>query len=34
MGDGSVHFLSQSIDMVNYNRLGAKADGQTASVAQ
>ena len=32
LGDGSVHFFSQSIDLVNYNRLGAKADGQTASV--
>lgn len=32
MGDGSVQFLSQNIDMVNYNRLGSKADGQTASL--
>jgi prepilin-type N-terminal cleavage/methylation domain-containing protein/prepilin-type processing-associated H-X9-DG protein len=26
-GDGSVHFLSQSIDMVTYQMLGARADG-------
>ncbi|MCC6508790.1 MAG: DUF1559 domain-containing protein, partial [Pirellulaceae bacterium] len=26
-GDGSVQFLTQSIDMITYNRLGAKADG-------
>jgi prepilin-type processing-associated H-X9-DG protein len=32
MGDGSVHFLAQSIDMTNYQRLGAKADGNPASV--
>ena len=32
LGDGSVQFLSQNIDMVNYNRLGAKADGNTASL--
>ncbi|MGN6133880.1 MAG: DUF1559 family PulG-like putative transporter [Aureliella sp.] len=32
MGDGSVQFLSQSIDMTNYQRLGAKADGNTASL--
>ncbi len=32
MGDGSVHFLSQSIDMINLQRLGGKADGQTASL--
>ena len=34
MGDGSVQFFSQSIDMVNYNRLGGKSDGQTASIGQ
>jgi len=33
-GDGSVQFLSQSIDMVMYNRLGAKADGQPATIEQ
>ncbi len=27
MGDGSVQFLSETIDIVNYNRLGGKADG-------
>jgi prepilin-type processing-associated H-X9-DG protein len=27
MGDGSVRFLPQTIDMVTYNRIGAKADG-------
>lgn len=27
-GDGSVQFLSQSIDMTTYQRLGAKGDGQ------
>lgn len=32
MGDGSVQFLSESIDMLNYNRLGGKADGQAANV--
>jgi prepilin-type processing-associated H-X9-DG protein len=32
MGDGSVHFLSQSIDMNNYQRLGAKSDGFTVSI--
>jgi prepilin-type processing-associated H-X9-DG protein len=26
MGDGSVHFLQESIDMLMYNRLGGKAD--------
>ncbi len=32
LGDGSVQFLSQNIDLINYNRLGAKADGQTTSL--
>jgi hypothetical protein len=27
MGDGSVHFLPDSIDMLTYNRMGGKADG-------
>ena len=34
LGDGSVHFLSQSIDLINYNRLGAKSDGLTANVQE
>ena len=32
MGDGSVQFLSESVDMLNYNRLGGKADGGTANI--
>jgi prepilin-type processing-associated H-X9-DG protein len=32
MGDGSVQFFSQSIDMINYNRLGAKNDGNVANL--
>ena len=32
LGDGSVHFLSQNIDMINYQRLGGKADGLTATL--
>ena len=32
MGDGSVQFLSQNIDLINYNRLGAKADGQPVTL--
>jgi len=32
IGDGSVQFLSQNIDLVNYNRLGAKADGQPVTM--
>jgi prepilin-type N-terminal cleavage/methylation domain-containing protein/prepilin-type processing-associated H-X9-DG protein len=28
MGDGSVQFLSETIDMFSYNRLGGKADGE------
>jgi prepilin-type N-terminal cleavage/methylation domain-containing protein len=33
-GDASVHFLPDSIDPVVYNRLGAKADGGSASASQ
>lgn len=32
LGDGSVHFLSQNIDHVNYQRLGARNDGQVANL--
>ena len=32
LGDGSVHFLSQTIDHQVYQYLGAKADGKTAQV--
>ncbi len=32
MGDGSVQFLSESIDYANYNKLGGKADGEIASL--
>ncbi len=32
MGDGSVHFLPDSIDMLTYNRLGGKADGGSVSM--
>jgi prepilin-type processing-associated H-X9-DG protein len=32
MGDGSVQFLSQTIDMVGYNRLGGKADGEIGTI--
>ncbi|MCA9128088.1 MAG: DUF1559 domain-containing protein [Planctomycetales bacterium] len=32
LGDGSVHFLSQTIDMVMYQRLGSKNDGQPVNV--
>lgn len=31
-GDGSVHFLSQSIDHWNYNYLGCKNDGKAAQI--
>ena len=31
-GDGSVHFLSESIDHWNYQYLGAKADGEVATI--
>ncbi len=34
LGDGSVHFLSQTIDMLTYQNLGAKADGRNASITQ
>jgi prepilin-type N-terminal cleavage/methylation domain-containing protein len=34
IGDGSVHFLSQSIDMNTYNHLGSKAQGTPASLGQ
>lgn len=29
LGDGSVHFLSENIDMIMYQRLGSKNDGRT-----
>ena len=32
MGDGSVQFVSQNIDMVTYNALGGKAEGTPASL--
>ncbi|HEY7532628.1 MAG TPA: DUF1559 domain-containing protein [Nitrospiraceae bacterium] len=32
MGDGSVQFLSESIDHVNYQRLGGKADGEIVAI--
>ena len=32
MGDGSVHLLSQNIDMRTYQNLGAKADGNSVSL--
>ena len=31
MGDGSVHFLPDSIDVIVYNRMGAKNDGGAVS---
>jgi hypothetical protein len=31
MGDGSVRFVSQTIDYLSYQRLGGKADGQVIS---
>ena len=31
-GDGSVHYLSDSIDMVTYQRLGCRNDGMVASL--
>jgi prepilin-type processing-associated H-X9-DG protein len=31
MGDGSVQFIAEEIDMVSYNRLGGKADGLEAT---
>ena len=32
MGDGSVHFVSETIELFTYNRLGAKADGHPVSL--
>jgi prepilin-type N-terminal cleavage/methylation domain-containing protein/prepilin-type processing-associated H-X9-DG protein len=32
MGDGSVHFIPDSVDMTTYNRLGGKADGEPVTV--
>jgi prepilin-type processing-associated H-X9-DG protein len=32
-GDGSVHFLSETIDHEDYQRLGAKADGEVVNTA-
>jgi prepilin-type N-terminal cleavage/methylation domain-containing protein/prepilin-type processing-associated H-X9-DG protein len=32
MGDGSVQFLSESIDHTNFNRLGGKSEGELASI--
>ena len=34
MGDGSVQFISQSIDAMTYMRLGTAADGQVVSLEQ
>lgn len=34
LGDGSVHFLSQSIDYTNYQRLGARSDGAVVDLGQ
>jgi hypothetical protein len=31
LGDGSVHFFSQNIDMIAYNALGSKAGGEAAA---
>jgi prepilin-type N-terminal cleavage/methylation domain-containing protein/prepilin-type processing-associated H-X9-DG protein len=31
--DGSVHFLNESIDYTNYQRLGARSDGETVTEA-
>jgi prepilin-type N-terminal cleavage/methylation domain-containing protein/prepilin-type processing-associated H-X9-DG protein len=31
MGDGSVHFITETIDHTNYNRLGGKAEGETVT---
>ena len=33
-GDGSVHFLPETIDHWNYQYLGAKADGQVAQLPE
>jgi len=32
MSGGLVQFINESIDIVNYNRLGGKADDETASL--
>jgi len=32
MGDASVQFISENIDHTNFNRLGGKAEGETASL--
>jgi prepilin-type processing-associated H-X9-DG protein len=32
MGDGSVHFFSETIDMGLYNMLGDRCDGKPASI--
>jgi hypothetical protein len=32
MGDGGVKFFPQTIDYVNYQRLGGKAEGNSAQV--
>ena len=34
MGDGSVHFVSISIDYVIYNNLGTRAGGEGAELPQ
>lgn len=34
LGDGSIQFFSQSIDLITYNRLGSKAEGTVASMEQ
>ncbi len=34
LADGSVHFLSNNIDLTTYHNLGARNDGQVASIAQ
>lgn len=34
MGDGSVHFISETIDFRLYNELGTRAGGEVASVPQ
>ena len=32
MGDGSVHFISESIDYKLYNELGSRAGGESVSI--
>ncbi len=34
MADGSVHFVSENIDLLNWQRLGAIADGETVSISE